>query len=406
MEVESSARLFGGRRKLLEQIRAGAQAEGVQAMTVAPTALAAQALLEHLLVQQTSFVHVCHREKLQETIDALPLERLPAVRAHAPILHRLGCRTFGQVRKLPRGGLSRRFGAGLLDAIDRAYGIKNDAWEWLEAPEQFKQRIEFIGNIEVAQGLMFGANRLLSQLKSWLLARQCGVLEIRMTWEHDKIRRSEISEGEMIVGTAQATRDMNHITRLLSENLARTHLAAPATALRIEATKVESLEVASNSLLPQEGRTGESFTQLIERLSARLGADHVLQADMLSDHRPQHAQRWRAASTTATASATKDASALNAINAVTMAATHASKSAPPWMLRKPLKLAIVKDRPCYQGALTLVAGPERIEGGWWSPDDLTVRDYFIARSPSAGFLWIYRQMDAKDAGWYLHGMYG
>ena len=38
---------------------------------------------------------------------------------------------------------------------------------------------------------------------------------------------------------------------------------------------------------------------------------------------------------------------------------------PTWVLPEPLKLATRGERPLYQGVLHLLAGPHRVEGGWW-----------------------------------------
>ena len=53
------------------------------------------------------------------------------------------------------------------------------------------------------------------------------------------------------------------------------------------------------------------------------------------------------------------------------------------------------------GPLTLLAGPERIESGWWDGQDME-RDYFIARTPREALVWVYRE---RRAGWYLHGIF-
>jgi protein ImuB len=48
----------------------------------------------------------------------------------------------------------------------------------------------------------------------------------------------------------------------------------------------------------------------------------------------------------------------------------------------------------------LLAGPERIESGWWDGDEAK-RDYFIAQSEDLSLIWIY-----SDAGeWFLHGFF-
>jgi protein ImuB len=60
----------------------------------------------------------------------------------------------------------------------------------------------------------------------------------------------------------------------------------------------------------------------------------------------------------------------------------------------------------------LLAGPHRVEGGWWHRDAADAathhieRDYWVALSPHAGVLWIYQQRLAGDAvAWYLHGVF-
>lgn len=414
VEVEASARLFGGRQALLARIRSGCAEQAVARLAVAPTALAAVALLRQralreaqaagegaeLAVQAIS----CTARTLAATLDRLPIAALSATADHAATLQRLGCQTLGQLRQLPRGGLSRRFGAALLDGLDRAYGLKTETYPWITLPEQFSVRLEFLGRIEVAEGLMFGANRLLQRLKAWLQARQCGITALVLHWEHDLVRRSEAKQGCIAVRTAEATRDMQHLAKLLAEHLGRTVLAAPVTAIRLEAADVEALPTASASLLPQDRVSGESFLQLIERLSARLGCERVLQGEALADHRPQRMQSWQPAA---------GGDPLRGRGKAQPLPGHIGLH-PPWLLRQPLRLAVLQDRPVYQGALALLAGPERLETGWWCLDDaadgeaedLTLRDYFVAQSAHAGLLWIYRQRSESDPGWYLHGIYG
>ena len=89
---------------------------------------------------------------------------------------------------------------------------------------------------------------------------------------------------------------------------------------------------------------------------------------------------------------------------------------PTWLLAAPLKLAMRQDRPLYQGPLTLLIGPQRLEAGWWGTAGApgkgaaALRDYFLARSEQAGLLWIYRERllasQQATGHWYLHGLYG
>lgn len=412
LEVQDSLRLFGGQRALLQRVRAEAAQQQARALAVAPTALAALALLRTLPVAEdveeseaiTKPIPAksCTPAALQRTLDTLPLATLSATHTHAPTLQRLGCRTLGQVRALPRGGVSRRFGAALLEALDRAYGQRPDAFEWMALPEQFSARLEFMGRIEVAEGLLFGARRLLAQLGAWLLARQRGVVALTLHWEHDLVRRGDATNGSLDIRTAEATCDMVHLTRLLAEHLARVTLPAPVVAIRLEAVQTEALATQSISLLSEDVREGETLQQFIERVSARLGSDRVLRGQLVADHRPQHMQRWLPAATATAAPRKRPKLPPHLL-------LH-----PPWLLREPLRLAVQGERPIYQGPLTLLTGPERLESGWWSllsaaeteGQELALRDYYVARSSNAGLLWVYRRRSAGEPTWYLQGVYG
>ena len=46
------------------------------------------------------------------------------------------------------------------------------------------------------------------------------------------------------------------------------------------------------------------------------------------------------------------------------------------------------------GPLILLAGPERIESGWWDGHPV-VRDYFVAGNAAQAVLWIYRERLAQ-----------
>lgn len=400
MELQGSVRLLGGESACLAAVHAGADAwcaawPGTHVhLSTAPTALAALALRR----QASPWPAHCTPQALAAMLDRCPLAGLQAAQPHSLILQQLGCRTLGQLRRLPRGGVSRRFGAALLDALDQAYGRKTETYSWISVPEQFWQRVAFTGRIDVAQGLMFGVRRLLLQLNAWLCARQCGVTGLVLHWEHDLQRRSEAPAGSHTVRTAQATRNVQHLERLLAEHLARLVLHAPVVAISLEALGVEPLCLGSASLLPEDQQQGEPLHQFIERISARLGADKVTMAHTVADHRPHHMQQWHAASLGRSQS--------RATPAYAPQASH-----PPWLLHEPLALPVRDGQPVYQGRLQLLAGPERIEAGWWgqgdAAPDLTLRDYFIAHSQQAGLLWIFQQREPDGlARWYLHGTYG
>jgi protein ImuB len=79
-----------------------------------------------------------------------------------------------------------------------------------------------------------------------------------------------------------------------------------------------------------------------------------------------------------------------------------------WLLPQPQALCERHSQPLLDGRpLQLLAGPERIEAGWWDGEP-AMRDYFIAQAHDAALVWVYRGRLATAAGdgWFLHGRFG
>jgi protein ImuB len=72
-------------------------------------------------------------------------------------------------------------------------------------------------------------------------------------------------------------------------------------------------------------------------------------------------------------------------------------------LPRPHRLVSRDGIPSLQGELTLCAGPERIETGWWDGEEVR-RDYFVGRNARGEAYWIYREHRDLSA-WYLHGIF-
>ncbi len=450
MEVSASLRLFGGLRGLLLRLHSGTH-DLVQPgrLHAAPGPTSPVALGRLRLAQPWKAV-------VRLPASDLPLAVLDAAGPHLDALGRLGCRVWGDVRRLPRDGLARRLGAALLDALDEAWGDRAESQDWLQLPDVFEDRLELPFGVEHSTGLLFALQRLLQRLKAWLLARIQGVLGVRLVWQMDA-RRGVDREGELLLRLGEPTQDMAHIARLAAEHLARVQLPAPVQWLSLHSLETAALDGQSRSLLPDERRRGESLGQLVERLGARLGPARVLRWQAQASHVPERMQQWRAWSAreltrdapTPTFSqrpkgssqavgpsqtvkpsrarvppsppgggqgwgpaavAGVGATALNPSCAQTSKAFDALL--PTWLLQPPLRLSMRADRPCYEGPLALLVGPQRLEASGWAPvaqtaaEDFVMRDYFIARSPQAGLLWIYRErLPASQAAWFLHGIF-
>ncbi|MCW7537404.1 DNA polymerase Y family protein [Aquabacterium sp. A7-Y] len=413
LEVHASLRLFGGARALLKRVGPEARELGCVAVARAPTALAALALARAgrrvpVGAQRAEPGGAAPRGWVAR-LDAAPLSALSATGWHEGLLERLGCRRLGDLRALPRAGLARRCGAELLEALDQAYGERPERCDWLALPEVFDARLELPGRIEEAGALMFAARRLLLQLCGWLAARQAGVRRCVLRWRHDFHRPGVDDAGELELRTAETTRDPEHLCRLLGELLARVALAGPVGELGLRADATEPLASGTRTLPLEAGRLtpreqGESLAQLVERLTARFGAERVLRPVPQSDHRPEAMQRWL------------PADAWQPPAALPTEAAPSRAPQPGWLVREPLPLPLKRERPQHAGApLQLLSGPHRVEAGWWEVQGgpgAVARDYFIAWSERAGLLWVYREgvgaatPGPGHSGWFLHGVFG
>lgn len=393
LELSASTRLFGGKRQLVERIRNEAAELGLKVPSWAPTSLAALALAR---AGQTNGMG----KPLDQVLDALPFITLTAANVHEATLSRLGCRTLGDVRALPRGGLSRRFDAQLLAALDQAYGLRPDNHAWVRLPEHFAKKLELMSRVETAPALLFGARRLLLQLCGWLAARRSGTTAFTLRWCHDVMRSKTAGDGgELTIRTAEATRNIEHLSRLLAENLAKVQLKAPVGDLELVADEVHALEEKSATLLPDPAQNGESLALVLERVAARLGPERVLRPVLAADHRMEWMVHWQRA----------------AEPQPRKGAEPSDLPQPAFMLPQPLKLAVKGDRPLYQGPLILLSGPHRVEGGWWHrlPDSngdqrsqTVIRDYWVALSEHAGVLWIFHtRLDNDRSAWFLQGVF-
>ncbi len=396
LEASASLRLWGGRRNLLPRLFRDDLPLASAKWAQGSTALVALALLR--LQMRGVTPPACVPQEL-------PLQVLSAAREHVHILERTGCRNWGDLRALPRGGVARRFGAGLLEALDCAYGERPERFVWLELPEVFDQKLELAALATTAPELMWSAQRLLTQLQVWLQARHRGVLALELEWTLDLRRHNGVrlpSHEQLTVRTAQPTQDIAHLRRLVAELLSRATLSAPANHLRLRTLETTAWAGASKSLLPEDNVKGERLHQLVERLSVRLGEGSVLMPETQADHRPERMQQWRPARAAPSRSTARDTAAI------------ADALYPAWLLPRPVPLEVRSNVPHYGGPLRRLTRLYRIETGWWEGGRPALRDYFIARSEEVGLVWIYRERplqlaqgldDAQEFRWYLQGLY-
>lgn len=440
LEIGRCLRLFGGAGPLIEAVRQGVLAQGFALrLAMAPTPLGATWLAQQMPedgAANESTGWLCRSlVNLKPGLDALPVACLPAAAVEA--LQAFGVLTLGETRRLPGAELARRIGSAAVLQLGCAYGELPDPRPDFVFPDTFAIGLELPASVESAPALLFAARRLTGALAGWLTARQSGIAACTLHLQHRE------GATPLALGFAGSTRDPQRFERVLKERLDRLQLRSPVEALHLEASEIESLPGRSDSLFDDGSAGREGMGALLERLQARLGAAQVYGLATVADHRPECATQSVAVEVDAPRTSRQRSKAsglgLNTARpelveghvgfdklspngaggsgsrlAQSSAASSTSGARPCWLLPKPQAIEERRGRPHYRGPLLLLAGPERIESGWWDAAETDTtgqpcagdlrRDYFVALSPDQRWLWIYRDL-ATPGGWFLHGLF-
>jgi len=400
LEVQPSLRFFGGFAKLLQRLQSTLRPLGHRwQLASAPTALGA-ALLARWRDDLARGTHSSDRAALCRLLDEAPVWLLGPGRDHWEALQGMGLTQLADLHHLPRSGLARRFGPELLADLDRARGDAPDPREPIEPPARFEQRIELFARADTAEQLLAGARVLLARLLAWAGARQGRVARFTLMAHAEARPRGVVDEpGRLDIALAEPSADLAHLQSLLAERLARWQLPAPTLDLGLVCDVLVHAPAPNAELFPSHRAEREGLALLIERLQARLGPQGVQQLVRVADHRPERAVDW----------APVQATPRQPPPAPVASREPATQTRPLWLLGEPLPLAERASRPCLDGTpLRLLAGPERIESGWWD-GALAARDYFIASAADGALVWVYRarlplQVD-DGGGWFLQGRF-
>lgn len=403
LEIAGSLTLFGGIRTLRERIVSELGERGFDAgVAIAPTPLAATWLAR-------AGRKACIRDprNLVGRLGSLPLSCLGWPESVQAALQGMGVVSVAEALRLPRQGFARRFGAARLLQFDRALGRLPDPRSSYRAAERFCTEYELNEEQGDAGLLLQVCRELLQRLERFLLNRQLAVQDIEFSFFHLQMAATRLS-----LGCVKAGRAVQHWFDLLEISFDRLALPAPVIAVQLLAGEGRpfTAETAVLSFNQQDKKQrNTSIAHLAERLSARIGNDLVHGVMTVAEHRPQYA--WQARNTFADAAlcsgmpASRPACHVPAWPAETRQGDRLVLRRPLWLLPEPRLLGSEDGVPCYQGRLNMLAGPERLETGWWD-DNGIARDYFIAANPAGVHLWVYQDRGRDRQRWYLHGMFG
>ena len=377
LEIGASRRLFGDHASLRERVAAGLIPLGyTHRLGIAPTPQGA-ALLARAGLASSAVTGA----QLLQLLESLPLALLALSDEHLAALHSAGLRRIGELLALPAASIAQRFGPDANLYLQRLRGAVHEPLRYVQAPAHFDSRCEFHDAVTDTTALLFPLQRLLAGLQGYLRARERAVQRYTLRLEHHRGAATHLA-----VSLTRPSSDAAQLLLLARERLAATTLAAPVHGLGVAAHELLQPLLVQSDLFSRAAQQSEQFQQVLDRLAARLGASAVQALSSADEHRPERAWHMHAAQLVAPTTA-----------AVGAAGAHRDVSEVPgrpcWLLPEPRRI----DKP-----QELLAGPERIESGWWDGADVA-RDYYLAREANGAQLWVFQ--DLRGGGWHVHGIW-
>jgi protein ImuB len=374
MEIGSTVRLFEGHAKLASAVRRGVRELGLRAaIGIAPTPMAAR-LIARAQARGLQVRSCLDTAGLRERIGDLPLFLLDWPAETLAHLTDLGVVRVRDMLDLPVEGVARRFGQKVAIDLGRLMGTFADPREPYAPPPRLHSRLELPAEADGVEALLFPLRRMLCEMEGALRGRGAGVQQLRLWLEHGRKLRTRVD-----LEFASAEREADFILSIAREKLGRLTLPAATLALSLHADALLAFVPRESTWLPGAKEQAIGRERLIERLCARLGRERVFGIAIGDDHRPElHAKtvpgRLFAAEKSLPGTVLR----------------------PAWLLNRPRKLV-------SESELVFIAGPERIESGWWDNTEVR-RDYYVALNLRGETCWVYREHRGEQ-GWYLHGVF-
>jgi protein ImuB len=398
LDVTGCAHLHGGETRLLHDLLARCEAQGLAARAaIADTPGAAYAVARHKAGEgRAKLVPI---GATQSALAPLPIAALRLPSDTLESLRLLGFERVEQLAAVPRTPLTRRFGPLVANRLDQALGTVFEPIVPLVPPDLPQARLTFVEPLLTIEAF--------AAINATLVRTVCAALE--KTGQGARrldlvFHRVDGSVQSLRIGTARPSRDVRHLARLLDEKLERIDPGLGVEAMHLIAVLIDRLPHAQ-AMLPGSADTGTDVSTLVDRLENRLGSRRVWRAAPMESDVPERSVRH-----------------VPAIAPPRRTAWPADLPRPVRLLDPPQPvdaMALLPDQPPVAFTWRRVRhrvrradGPERIAGEWWkrAGEIRSVRDYFRVEDEAGQRFWLFRRGDGDDPAtgdlrWFLHGFF-
>lgn len=441
LEIGGSLRLFNGPDNLQNQVRqllkthplakqssdSNNDNEGFQhQLSIANTPKSAELFARYFYSQQQNQHHKQqygqgHTQRHQhkaahknDTLDAIPTQLLDIPEKSIQQCLNMGLTQLGDLLTLPKAALAKRFNHHLIHYLDQLSGKQADPQRLITLPNYFEREQFYIDGLRSHADLLYPIEKLLKEFCTYLQMRQ---LKSRgVEWVFQRFSRNK---NHITISCSEPLNQYETLLALIKIKLDTIPLDSPVETVTLRATAFETITFNEADFFYNNQKT-HSAHLLADKLVAKLGPQALTKMTIDNHHFPEISNR----SYTINHPTDKQQTKKTVQNSQKSSSEKQDKfpPRPAWLLAKPEQLRSIEKSIYYKNnLLTILKGPERIEGNWWNK--ASSRDYFIAtqqRSTTAAtnnhtditarnrltyqaFYWIY--YDRKAQQWYLHGLF-
>ncbi len=398
LEVSGSTRLFGGIRSLYQSIQKAVNSSAIISLSPSPSA-------SRLLAHTGHKKAVLRREQLKQSLSPIKIEHIDLDEKPKSQLLKCGIHTLGDLWRLPRTDLGKRFGISLIQLMDKLLAIEPNPQTPAKPKLTFSTEITVSAQNNNKAILCVAAKELLIRAQYFLKQHASVTEKVHFELRHEKYDGHDHENTTLFARSQKASHDPLRFLPQFTEQLTQLDLAQPVVSIQLTISKVISGSRFSDDLFSPGKKDNQDWEQLMDIIKSRLG-DHLLYGiTTFPDHRPERTWQQKTVCRTPMKKTSDDSETSECI--------HLQR--PLWLLKKPRKINI--DMLTSASVYDI----ERLESGWWEQQSIR-RDYHVIHFHKAAKAWVYldlsdhhacqnslntiEQKQAPGSNWYLHGLFG
>src|SRR5579863_7473253 len=290
LDISGVAHLFEGEAALVEDCRARLVSQGITvAIGAAGNPRAAWALARF---SRTKIAPEPMSDKaFARLFFDLPLAALGLDEETVADMARAGLRRIGDIALRPRAPITARFGPVPVARLDALKGLERSSIAPRFPPPDFCAERRFASPIQTAEAIEASLRKLADDLVVLLERQAKGARRVELA-----LYRVDGHVRRIPVGASRPLNEARAIARLFAERLASPHEDAIDAGYGVDLMRLACL--AAEPLAPsqaeleraQEAERARALADLLDRLSARLGARAVTRRELVETHLPEQAE--------------------------------------------------------------------------------------------------------------------